>query len=210
MKPTCPHTPGIYKSDCAECSRIYQREWKQRKYGYTPRFPDAASRFLASVIKGETEDACWGWKPKARGTGGYARIRIAGKLILAHRFSYELHAGQIPEDMCVLHNCPNGDNPECTNPRHLWLGTIADNNTDRAKKGRSATGDRHPTHTNPWLYQGENNGRAILSAADVVIIKELLAEGTRSGSAIAKQFGVTKYTISDIKRGKTWHSLEAP
>jgi hypothetical protein len=36
--------------------------------------------------------------------------------------------------MCVCHHC---DNPGCINVEHLWLGTVDDNNKDKARKGRA-------------------------------------------------------------------------
>jgi hypothetical protein len=55
------------------------------------------------------------------------RIRFNGKNELAHRISWMLHYGNIPEEMNVLHKC---DNPQYVNPNHLFLGTHKDNMND--------------------------------------------------------------------------------
>lgn len=83
-------------------------------------------------------DDCWLW---TGAHGNYGFISVSERLgeshqLLAHRVSWELHHGPIPDDLWVLHNCPGGDNPLCVNPSHLWLGTPADNSQDMVAKGR--------------------------------------------------------------------------
>lgn len=92
-------------------------------------------RFWAKVQK--TKD-CWKWTGvKAK---GYGMIRPGGmqNKIAASRVSWMIHFGTIPEGMHVLHKC---DNPECTNPEHLFLGTHADNMRDKETKNRSNRND---------------------------------------------------------------------
>lgn len=75
---------------------------------------------------------CW-FRIGSKFANGYGRFHQNHKALRAHRFSWTLHNGKIPEGLIVCHEC---DNPLCVNPKHLWLGTNADNNIDTVKKGR--------------------------------------------------------------------------
>jgi hypothetical protein len=75
---------------------------------------------------------CIEW-PSYKNNFGYGYLKYNKKIYLAHRFSYMVYIDVIPDGLCVLHKC---DNPSCINPSHLFLGTDADNVTDRENKNR--------------------------------------------------------------------------
>ena len=89
----------------------------------------------------EVTSGCWLWAASC-GADGYGRIYATNGPKLAHRISYELHVGPIPDGLLVLHDC---DTPACVNFEHLFLGSNADNSADMIRKGRSAFGERHPS-----------------------------------------------------------------
>lgn len=98
--------------------------------------------FWSRVDKISSPNGCWIYE--ANNYSGSVRPQWYGSMIfdgrrqLTHRISWQITHGPIPDDVLVLHNCPGGDNPACVNPAHLWLGSYADNNFDRASKGRNS------------------------------------------------------------------------
>ncbi len=85
-----------------------------------------------------TETGCWLWIA-SYSTKGYGRIGFLGRSEKAHRISWMIAYGPVPEDKHVLHKC---DTRCCVNPDHLFLGTNLDNIKDRDSKGRTARGER--------------------------------------------------------------------
>ena len=135
--------------------------------------------FMAKVIKCPLS-GCWLWQGSLNGRGyGHLGRRRNGKCrhYRAHRYSYELHNGPIPDGMCVCHTC---DVRFCVNPDHVFLGTHADNIKDRDLKGR--------THSK-------------LTDEDVTSISMFLNLGAK-GRDIANAYGVSQATVSNIKNGR--------
>lgn len=103
------------------------------------------------------DNGCWEWK-KGKDQLGYGILYVNGKSEKAHRFSWKIHHGEIPDHdsyhgMVVCHHC---DNPSCVNPDHLFLGLAKDNVQDMVAKGRNrcGVGDRHGSKTHPEKYRG--------------------------------------------------------
>jgi hypothetical protein len=149
------------------------------------------ARFWAKVNKNgpihPEHGQCWVWIAKLD-HDGYGRFWFAGKIVGAHRFSWEQANGAIPEGLCVLHHC---DNPPCVRPDHLFIGTNKDNMDDRNAKGRAAGA------------KGERNGRARLTVDQV----RAILEDTRSGRKIAPDYGISYQQVSRIKRKEKWNHV---
>lgn len=150
------------------------------------------SGFNKFVLK--THEGCWGWKGCCPSNPGYGQFRVKMKKYRAHIASWLLHCGTIPEGMCVLHKC---DNPRCSNPDHLFLGTKCDNMRDAIEKGR------HPT----LGKIGEKNHQAVLTRQAVLTIKMLFNIGYTVHD-VARIFNIHPSTIGNIKYNVTWRELQ--
>jgi len=93
-------------------------------------------RFMAKVSP-EPTSGCWLWT--GANVRGYGQLHLAGKMVRAHRLSYELRHGPLPEGSCVLHEC---DMPSCVNPDHLKVGSQTENMRDKGLRGRNYNGAR--------------------------------------------------------------------
>lgn len=104
-------------------------------------------RYWDNAIQGENPDDCWGWKLKPT-SFGYGTLQGQNEdgshySKAAHRLSWEIHFGEIQTGLYVCHTC---DNPPCSNPNHLFLGTAEDNMRDKEAKGRGKYPRRDQTH----------------------------------------------------------------
>lgn len=146
-----------------------------------PKAKPVFDRFWKYVKK--TND-CWLWIG-CKAKSGYGVLSINNQAIGAHRISYWLAHGIIPQGLHVCHIC---DNPPCVRPSHLFLGTMKDNIQDASRKGR--------------MHPGEKHGMAKLTVKDVRAIRNLYPRFTQL--RIAKMFGVSRGCIGDIVRNVNW------
>lgn len=123
---------------------------------------------------------------------GYGDLQESGgkKKIKAHRASYSIHRGSIPDGFEVCHVC---DVRCCINPDHLFLGTHQDNINDMTAK------DRHP--------KGEVVGRSKVTEADVLAIRAIYAIGGTTQRELGERFGLHNSVISKIINRKNWQHI---
>lgn len=141
---------------------------------------NAPNDFWGKVCKGKPTD-CWLWQGRVHCIDGYGQMDWEGRTVQAHRLAWELTHGFIPNEMCVLHSC---DVRSCCNPSHLFLGDRVINNRDRAKKKRSANGERA--------------GRSKLTDWDVEEIRRLYASGIHTKASISRMFNISHTHVRRI------------
>jgi len=148
---------------------------------------DFVERFWKYV--NERPTGCWEWQGATEKIGGYGRITFNKKSLRVHCVSWNLHKGNIPDNMHVCHKC---DNRSCVNPDHLFLGTAKDNVLDAKHKGR--------------LWRGTQINTVRLTEKEVLHIRKLFASGQSQGQ-LAKMYHVQQTTIGCVVRRETWKHL---
>jgi hypothetical protein len=156
--------------------------------------------FLSHFDIGD-EDECWEWQGSIDHRGGYGRFIWKEKCITkAHQAAYEFFRGD-RRGLQVCHNCPDGDNPACVNPRHLWLGTQEENINDMDSKGRR----RFQYGPNPLKgHKGEDNSQAKLTWEIVDKIRRKYKTGKYTKKDLGVRYGISVYTVVDVLRNKSW------
>lgn len=150
-----------------------------------PKIKPENERFWSKVRKGRW---CWTWTAAfGQGQSGYGCFRQNSprRTSPAHRVSWTLACGPIPEGKWVLHRC---DNPACVRPDHLFLGDHDDNMADMAKKGRA--------------------GRSKLTPRQVRMIRSRYAHGGVTNTQLAVTFDLCQAAISNIINRKSYDWVE--
>lgn len=150
----------------------------------------AIRRFMLNTTP---DGACWGWTGDTD-RNGYGVFCVGSTKFSAHSWSLE-HIGGVPRPTPTsmgLHSC---DNPPCTNPDHLRWGEHQDNSNDAVLR------DRHA--------RGERNGHAVLTADQVVTLRERVADGV-SRAVVAADYGIRPGTVTAIARGDRWAHVGGP
>ncbi len=151
--------PSGYRPLCKSCRNAYERPLSRGRIRWDKRAPLVPCGYCKSPCKKRGKliacslkcrllqyikicplSGCWIWQGTIK-RDGYGTLDVDYKIKRAHRLSYEIFKGPIPENMFVCHSC---DNPPCVNPEHLWIGDNQDNQIDSVlkKRNRYAKQDR--------------------------------------------------------------------
>jgi len=197
-----PNSIAVIKSGMKKCNMCGKeffkpphcgnQRWDDRKYCSLKCYYQLSKNKPEDVwkqINRKSEDECWEWIGKSL-SKGYGHLRINNKDCYSHRMVYIETYGSIPEGLCILHTC---NNPKCCNPKHLYVGTHADNMEQMSKDGRSNMGEKHP------------NSR--LSNQIIIKIRFLYSTGKYSQKCLGKMVGVSQGQISRIIKKDGWKHI---
>jgi hypothetical protein len=146
--------------------------------------PSTPEDFMSKI---EKTDTCWIWMG-SKDKNGYGQFMVNYKNVRAHRYAYSQLKGTIPDGLILRHSC---DTPACVNPEHLMVGTHKENARDRVNRGRNRD------------QRGGKNNKAKLTEDKVLAIRD----DDRIQLEIARDYGVSQQTVSDIKRKRIWSWL---
>lgn len=175
---------------CFDLDSRYGR-YAARKEGHDiPKMqPGKKPREFWPQVEKKSVDCCWIWKGRVDRCG-YGVYSINGKCEKAHRYAYFLQTGEKIGNCIAMHIC---DTPSCCNPSHLVLGTHADNQNDKFKKGRQA--------------KGSKCGTSILTEDVVLLCREIYSKGGITYDQLAKKYDVCKDTMQKAIRGVNWRHV---
>lgn len=205
-----PRAADGHFGSCKLCHNETRRDHKRKRRAANPLPPKKTlAELLWTRVATGVASACWPWTG-AKKHFGYGKMNFSGKCLSTHRLAWALTNGPIPPGLCVCHHC---DNPPCCNPAHLFLGTLAENNADMRAKGRAVT-PRNMAAVTPnarsgrrgFCLFGSSNPSAKLTEADIPQIRNAVALGEEIAS-VAKRFAITKATIKDVCRRRSWRQI---
>jgi HNH endonuclease len=182
------HLDGLHMQEsCRSCGAKFEAN-------SGGKYCNQICQFNYLIIK--RPNGCWDARCKST-SHGYIRFRGRrnAKSILAHRLSFEMYRGPVPKDVFVLHTC---DNPRCTNPEHLFLGSKKDNAQDCIAKGRFAYCD--PSKYRHIRVRGEKHHSAKLTEDAVRTIRS----SSEGPTKLASKFGVNRQIIWRIRKRSLW------
>lgn len=186
--------PFLAKGYCSlHYYRLKNTGTLEPRYDFEIIIGDNESRFWSKVDKG-SDSECWNWKVKSS-VDGYGYFSVGKKKVLAHRYSYELANGKIPDikeyhGTVIRHKC---DNRKCVNPSHLIAGSQKDNVRDMDARGGRVS--------NP--VSGSGHHMTYLTEDQVLAIYS--DKGTRKETA--DKFCCSTSVVKDIRTGKTWSKV---
>lgn len=144
------------------------------------------AKFWGNVRIGARHE-CWPWTA-ARHPRGYGHLWIRRRAVNAHRISWVLSHGEIPDGLSVLHHC---DNPPCVNPNHLFLGTQQDNVKDMVEKGRWRNVITEANKAKTQCIWGHDLGNAYVRA-----------DGSRQCRECAREYDRRRYPTRFPRKAK--------
>jgi hypothetical protein len=148
---------------------------------------DSMAELLRDGARINAETGCHEWVGTIK-TNGYGSLMFQGKMMLAHRASFEHFKGPLVAGLNVNHKC---DNRPCINPDHLYQGTQEQNIADMIERKRI---DR----------RGEK-GHAIRKLSEIDV--RLILSSDESNVALAATYGVSRDAIYSIRTGRTWSHI---
>lgn len=155
----------------------------------SPEMRESLKHRFSSKVKAGEPDECWPWIAKATAHYGYGRMTAGrSRYLRSHQVAWALENGNIPEGAVIRHTC---DYTACCNPKHLVLGTQAENVADATSRGRSSK---------PPRMIGSGHPRSKLDDEKVAEIRR----SSKTLNALAAEFGVSAKSIWRIRKHHQW------